>query len=148
MVNLPAYIIVLLFLAYTAILIVLLISDDREPAITIAWLFILVFAPVIGVFFYILFGRDWKVVAQRKGWVTTLHGVRLAAMQPIYERNAAAEARFTAPWAGTVADKVARAIGAEDVTHVLPARTLDLFVNGADKFARLKTDLAEASASS
>ena len=46
--------------------------DDREPSITLAWLFILLFLPVVGVVFYIFFGRDWKVVAQRNGWVRDL----------------------------------------------------------------------------
>jgi cardiolipin synthase A/B len=144
MLNVPAYIIVLLFLAYTAILIVLLISDDREPAITIAWLFVLVFAPVIGVFFYIFFGRDWKVVAQRKGWIALLHTVRTEAMDPVYQRNAAAEERFESEWRGSTAEKVARAIGVEEAAHVLPARALELFVAGADKFASLKRDLTTA----
>ncbi len=144
MVNIPAYIIVLLFLAYTAVLIVLLISDDREPAITIAWLFILMFVPVVGVFFFIFFGRDWKVVAQRRGWVSALRVVRAEAMTPIYRRNTAAERRFKREWAGTVADKVARAIGTEDLAHVLPARSIELFVTGAAKFSRLKGDMATA----
>ena len=55
--------------------IIMLIMDDREPSITLAWLFILLFLPFIGVFFYIFFGRDWKVVARRKGWVQTLRDV-------------------------------------------------------------------------
>src|SRR5665647_3830646 len=59
----------LIFFIYWTFTIVLLIMDDREPSITLAWLFVLVFLPLIGVFFYIFLGRDWKVVAQRKGWI-------------------------------------------------------------------------------
>ena len=55
----------LVFFVYWVVAVVLLIMDDREPSITMAWLFILVLLPLIGMFFYILFGRDWKVVAQR-----------------------------------------------------------------------------------
>ena len=55
------------FYIYWFVLIIMLIMDDREPSITLAWLFILLFLPFIGVFFYIFFGRDWKVVARRHG---------------------------------------------------------------------------------
>jgi cardiolipin synthase len=144
MLDIPAYIIALVFVVYWAVLIVLLISDEREPAITVAWLFILVFAPIIGVFFYLFFGRDWKVVAQRKGWVRVLRSVRLEGMEPIYERNAAGQERFAREWDGTTADKVAQAISAEAVARVLPARTIDLYTDGASKFANLKSDLAGA----
>ena len=65
----------IVFFIYWTFTIVLLIMDDREPSITLSWLFILVFLPLIGVFFYIFFGRDWKVVAQRKGWIQTLKRV-------------------------------------------------------------------------
>lgn len=134
----------LVFMLYWVVTIVLLIMDDREPSITIAWLFILVFLPFIGVFFYVFFGRDWKVVAQRKGWIQTLKRVETEEMAPIYERNAGATERFQREWAGTIAVPVKRAITNENVATVLPARSIELFVTGERKFARLKQDLAAA----
>jgi len=134
----------LVFLIYWLVLVLLLISDDREPAITIAWLFILIFLPVIGVFFYVIFGRDWKVVAQRKGWVATLHRIEIDAVCPLYNRNAAAQARFEREWGDTMAVHVSRAITAENVSTILPASSVELYTRGADKFARLKQDLAGA----
>ena len=118
--------------------------DDREPSITLAWLFILVFLPLIGVFFYIFFGRDWKVVAQRKGWIQTLKRVETEEMAPIYERNAGATERFRREWAGTIAAPISRAITSENVASVLPAASVELFITGQEKFARLKEDLAGA----
>jgi len=133
-----------LFLIYWAVTIVLLIMDDREPSITVAWLFILAFVPLLGVFFYIFFGRDWRVVAQRKGWIQTLKRVETEEMAPICERNAGAAERFARDWAGTIAVPVSRAITSENVSTVLPAESIELFVTGEAKFARLKEDLAEA----
>ena len=132
------------FLAYWVILVVLLISDDREPALTVAWLFILVFVPVLGVFLYIFIGRDWKVVAQRKGWISTMLALQLENLDPIYRRNAAASARFHRLWAGTPAEHIANAISAQEMSSVLPATSIELYVNGHDKFARLKEDMVEA----
>jgi cardiolipin synthase len=135
---------VLLFLIYWAVTIVLLIMDDREPSITVAWLFVLVFVPFFGVLFYIFFGRDWRVVAERKGWIQTLKRVESEEMAPIYERNADATGRLEREWAGTIAVPISRAITSENVSAVLPARSVELFITGRDKFARLKGDLAGA----
>jgi len=134
----------LVFMVYWVVTVVLLIMDDREPSITIAWLFILIFLPFVGVFFYIFFGRDWKVVARRKGWIQTLARVEKEEMAPIYKRNAGATARFYEEWGDEIAEPIMRAISAENVSRVLPASSLELYNDGATKFRRLKEDLAGA----
>jgi cardiolipin synthase len=144
MLHIPAYALGLLFVAYWIVLIVLLISDEREPSLTLAWLLVLIFVPFVGVALYIFFGRDWRVVAQRKGWVHALHEQRVHGMAEVYERNRCAYDRFMEEWRGSTADKVQRAISAKEVAHILPASSIGLFTNGADKFASLKRDLANA----
>jgi len=134
----------LVLLVYWVVVVVLLIMDDREPAITLAWLFILIFLPVVGLFFYVFFGRDWKVVARRKGWYQTLRHIEEEEMAPIYARNAGAGARFTREWDNHMAVPVSRSISSENVSSILPAASLELFTAGAAKFARLKEDLAGA----
>ncbi len=138
---------ILVFLAfaiYLAGLIVLLIGDDREPSLTLAWLLVLIFLPFVGVLLYIFLGRDWRVIAERKGWAKALRRQRLEGMAPVYERNVCAYERFIDEWRGTTADKVQRAISAKEVAQVLPASSIELFVSGADKFASLKRDLRNA----
>jgi cardiolipin synthase len=132
------------FYIYWFVLIILLIMDDREPSITLAWLFILLFLPFIGVFFYIFFGRDWKIVARRRGWADRLRVAEDEAMAPIYARNARAGARFYDEWGDSVAEPISRAISTENFAHVLPASSLELYNDGAHKFRRLKEDLAVA----
>ena len=133
-----------LFFVYWVVTVILLIMDDREPSITLAWLFILAFLPFIGVFFYIFLGRDWKVVAQRKGWIETLKRVESEEMAPICARNAGGAERFAREWGGTIALPISRAITSENVASILPAASVELFVTGKAKFARLKEDLAGA----
>jgi cardiolipin synthase len=140
---LPAGVNLALFI-YWIVVVILLIMDDREPAITLAWLFILIFLPVIGLVFYVFFGRDWKVVARRKGWYQTLRQVEADEMASIYERDAGAAERFKREWHNTIAVPISRAIIAENVASILPARSLELYTTGAAKFARLKEDLAAA----
>ncbi len=134
----------LVIMIYWVVVVILLIMDDREPAITLAWLFILVFLPVIGLFFYIFFGRDWKVVARRKGWYQTLRRIEEEQMAPIYERNAAAKARFLREWDNAMAVPISRSIQSENVASILPATSLKLYTSGAAKFAQLLEDLAAA----
>jgi len=133
-----------LFYIYWFVLIIMLIMDDREPSITLAWLFILLFLPFIGVVFYVFFGRDWKVVARRHGWVETLRETEKAQMAPIYERNVQAVARFYEEWGDSIAEPISRAISKENVARVLPASSLELYNDGATKYRRLKEDLAGA----
>jgi cardiolipin synthase len=140
---LPAWIDVV-FYAYWVVLIVMLIMDDREPSITLAWLFVLLFLPLVGVFFYIFFGRDWKVVARRKGWVNDLRETEKREMAPIYARNVQAVAGFYEEWGDSIAEPISRAISKENVARVLPASSLELYNDGATKFRRLKEDLATA----
>jgi len=140
---LPAWIDVV-FYVYWGVLIVMLIMDDREPSITLAWLFVLLFLPLVGVFFYIFFGRDWKVVARRKGWVNDLRETEKREMAPIYERNVQAVARFYEEWGDSIAEPISRAISKENVARVLPASSLELYNDGATKYHRLKEDLREA----
>jgi len=123
---------------------VLLITDDREPSRTLTWLFVLILLPVIGLIFFAFFGRDWKIITARRR--TTGHLMALVAdeMGPIYERNAAAEERFERAYRGSAAIGIATTIEKENGARVLPAATLEIFTTGAEKFARLKQDLAGA----
>ncbi len=129
---------------YWIVVAVLLIMDNREPSRTLTWLFVLLLLPVVGLVFFVFFGRDWKIITARRR--TTAHLMELVAdeMQPIYERNAAATERFERTFRGSAAMGIATTIEKENGAHVLPAATLEIFTSGAEKFARLKQDLAAA----
>ena len=44
---------------------VFLISENRRPQATLAWMLALIFAPGIGLLIYIFFGRDWKAFSKQ-----------------------------------------------------------------------------------
>jgi cardiolipin synthase A/B len=44
---------------------IFLISENRRPQATLAWMLAFFFAPGIGVLIYILFGRDWKAFSKQ-----------------------------------------------------------------------------------
>ena len=131
-------------LTYWVVVAVLLIMDDREPARTLTWLFVLLLLPVVGLVLFLFFGRDWKIISARRSTRDHLMESIVAKMDPIYERNAAASGRFDRAYRGTAATGVATTIENENRARVLPATTLEIFATGAEKFARLKEDLAAA----
>lgn len=44
---------------------IFLISENRRPQATLAWMLVLIFAPGIGLLIYIFFGRDWKAFSKQ-----------------------------------------------------------------------------------
>lgn len=52
------------FALYALVAIVFLISENRSPQATLAWMLVFVFAPVIGLLLYIFFGRDRKAFSK------------------------------------------------------------------------------------
>ncbi|MFO7862397.1 MAG: PLDc N-terminal domain-containing protein, partial [Salinivirgaceae bacterium] len=50
-------------------IIILVITDDKNPAKTLAWVMVLVFLPVAGVIFYLFFGQNYRKqkIFSRKG---------------------------------------------------------------------------------
>ena len=55
-----------IFLAYLVVIVVYLILDNRSPQSTLAWLIIIAALPVVGLFFYIFFGRNSRRISRRK----------------------------------------------------------------------------------
>ncbi|HEY5575185.1 MAG TPA: PLDc N-terminal domain-containing protein, partial [Clostridiaceae bacterium] len=48
------------FLINALISLIVIILERKNPEKTIAWLLVFILLPPIGLFFYILFGRNWK----------------------------------------------------------------------------------------
>ena len=135
---------VLPLLAYWAVVVVLLIYDNREPGSTLVWLLVLIFLPVLGLLFFLFFGRDWKIITARRHWAEGYVAAVKAKMRPVYERNGAAQERFTAQYGDSLAADISATIRMESGSSPLPADTLEIFATGAEKFSRLEQDLAAA----
>ncbi len=59
-------IIALLLVAYWVFTLILIITENREPASTFAWVIVLWLLPIIGLLVYIFFGRNWRVRSKTK----------------------------------------------------------------------------------
>lgn len=133
-----------LLIAYWVVVAIVVVTDDRDPTTTLAWLLVLLALPGVGLFFYVMFGRNWKkraardpeVAARAAAAAPTLARIRADHAQVHEEALAAAEA--------TGYDKLIRLIERTDGATVLPAHNVELLVNGQAKFDALKADLAAA----
>ena len=136
----------LLAIAFYAIcigLVMVLIYEERDPSTTLAWVLIFVLFPGVGVLLYVLFGRNWRHIGglDRKRAAALARGREI--LEPVYARYAergAALASDSAPVVG----RLVSAINAQNQTNPLPCADVEIFSQGADKFARLFADIEAA----
>lgn len=82
---------------YALVMTVFLISENRRPQATLAWILIFVFAPVIGGLIYILFGRDRKAFSKpRRLLRQDIEANALPLLAPLLSRQDAEIARLEA----------------------------------------------------
>ena len=91
---------VLLFL-YALVIGVFLLTENRRPQSTLAWMLALFFVPGIGLLIYLLFGRDSKAFSkQSKLLMQDLEANALPLLSPILSRQDAELARLETQSAG------------------------------------------------
>ncbi len=129
---------------YWILVTVFLIADDRDPTKTLAWLVFLAALPLLGLIFYLLFGRNWKKRTARSDWWRKVSALARPTMERVYGAHAAAkvEARELAAKSGQ--ERLVDVIAGADRAQPLPACDVRLLIDGGAKFARLKEELAKA----
>ena len=86
---------------YALVMTVFLISENRRPQATLAWILVFVFVPVIGALIYILFGRDRKAFSKRSRLLRhDLEANALPLLSPLLSRQDAAISRLEGEGAG------------------------------------------------
>jgi cardiolipin synthase len=80
---------------YALVMCVFLISENRRPQTTLAWMLVLFFLPGIGLLIYLLFGRERKAFSKRnKLLMQDLEANALPLLSPILSRQDAALVRL------------------------------------------------------
>ena len=122
---------------------ILVISQDREPTASLAWLLVLFAIPFLGLVVYFLFGRDWPSNIQRAPATRRLQDILERFMPSVYAPHAARSRQFVA---GLASEHARIALVAERKlgVPVLPVRTCDLYGSGQEYFDVLLADLASA----
>lgn len=130
--------------AYWVAVTVVVLTDDREPTETLAWLLVLLAFPVVGLAFYVLFGRNWRKIAARDPRYADVRRRAEPVMARVRDRYARAHDQALRHTARFGLDHVVRTIRAADGATALPAYDVVLLVNGEQKFAALFDDLRAA----
>lgn len=80
---------------YALVMCVFLISENRRPQTTLAWMLVIFFLPGIGLLIYLLFGRERKAFSKRgKLLMQDLEANALPLLSPILSRQDAELARL------------------------------------------------------
>ena len=86
---------------YALVMTVFLISENRRPQATLAWILVFIFAPVIGGVIYILFGRGRKAFSKQSRLLRQdLEARALPLLSPLLSRQDAEIARLEGESAG------------------------------------------------
>lgn len=130
-------------LAYWVGVAIVVITDDREPTETLAWLLVLFAAPLVGLAFYGLFGRNWKKRTLRDPSLEKIRAISEPTMRRVREAHSA-QAEALAWAEGSEFSHVMTLIANTEGAVAMPAYDAELLIDGEAKFAALKRDLARA----
>ncbi len=125
---------VVAYIASVASCIIVVLSENRNPIRSLAWVVALIFLPVIGLVFYLFFGRSMRNVRMltQRG-KRRMHEVNKEISYSINDAGLSSERRQLA----LLAQNIGRAPLTID-------NKIDVFTSGSDKFEALKCDLRNA----
>ncbi|HEY5388214.1 MAG TPA: PLDc N-terminal domain-containing protein, partial [Thermoleophilia bacterium] len=135
---------ILLILAIAGVVIALA-TDDREPSIVLAWLFVILLIPVLGLVAYFFIGRNFRRDSPGRARILArMEEVSDKTLAPVMAANAEFSKAVVAGLAGTAGQRIEATGHTEDGAVPLPADTVDVFYTGAEKFRALLEDMGKA----
>ena len=135
---------ILLVLALAGVVLALA-TDDRDPSIVLAWLFVILLIPVLGLIAYFFIGRNFRRDSPgRARIIRQMEEVAERSLAPVVAANAAFSDTTVSSLAGTAGDRIEATGHTEDEAVPLPADTVEVFYSGAEKFPALLADMAKA----
>lgn len=131
------WIIFALLVVYCVVVIscvVVVVSENKNPIRAISWTLALLFLPVIGVVFYLFFGRSLKGHAMISKKVRRKLLERSRPKQHVFENS------------GLDPDQIQKVKLAHNLchAHLDLNNSVEIFTSGKEKFARLKEDIRNA----
>ncbi len=94
---------VAVLVVYWLAMAIIVITDEREPTETLAWLLVLFAFPLLGLLFYFLFGRNWKKIAAAQRLGKEIFALALPTMNRVWGKYARCRAGRCSsgrrPWA-------------------------------------------------
>ena len=135
---------ILILLALAGV-VVALATDDRDPSTVLAWLFVIMLLPVIGIIAYFFIGRNYRRASKRRtAMMQRLAALAEQSLAPTVAANAAFTEATLGELRGTPAQHIESAGRREDGVAPLPADTVDIYTAGSQKFPALLEEMATA----
>ena len=133
------------FAVAAAGIVVVLLSDDRDPTTVIAWLLVVTLLPFVGVVLYFFIGRNYRRESPlRQRIMGDVEAEAAHALLPIYESCDEFTAQAEATLSGTSARKLAEMGRRAGGSPIMPATSVEVFTEGQEKFDALLDDLRAA----
>lgn len=117
-------------------LIVVVISDNRNPIKAIAWVLVITLVPIAGIVFYLLFGQD-----QRRKRIISRRVYKRLMRKPTY---LGIKGRTGLEFESEQMTPLMHLFAKNSDSVVLPAEDVEIYDNGEDKFDALFKDIEEA----
>lgn len=140
-----SYLLLDLFLLYGLIVAFWLISENRSPQSTFAWIFLLLLFPLGGIFLYHFFGRGWRTFSQEgKLSRQVIMGDTPEAIARYLKREQALVAQIEQLQPATYKRKLLHLV-TNNASSVLSAHNrVELLQNASQKYPRLLADIGTA----
>ena len=135
---------VLLLLAIAGVVIVLA-TDDRDPSTVLAWLFVVLLLPLLGLVAYFFIGRNFRRDSPRRRKIMTqMDAVATDSLAPVQAANEEFTEEAVSELAGTPGARIQSVGSTEGGVVPLPADTVDIYTAGSQKFPALLAEMATA----
>ena len=135
---------ILILLALAAVVVVLA-TDDRDPSTVLAWLFVVLLLPVLGMIAYFFIGRNYRRDSRRRQRVMEqMQEVAGKSLAPVTAANTEFTQAAIDDLAGTPGARIESTGRTEGEVPPLPADTVDLYLSGSEKFGALLAEMATA----
>ncbi len=131
-------------LIYWVAVAVLIISEDREPTESLAWLLVLFALPFLGLIIYFFLGRDWPHIIRKSPTTIRLRAILARFMPTVYAPYSRQSAAFKDGLEPGYPARIAELVEQKVAAPPLPVRTCDVYGSGEEYFEALIDDLASA----
>ena len=123
----------------------MLATDDRDPSTVLAWLFVVLLFPVLGLVAYFFIGRNFRRDSPRRRKIMAqMDAVAAESLAPVEAANVEFTEDAVSDLAATPGARIESVGRAEGGVSPLPADTVDIYTAGSQKFPALLAEMATA----
>ena len=115
-------------------IIVIVISENRNPVKSLAWVTVLLLLPMVGIILYLFFGRNIK----------NKHKLSRRNRRRLKKREAATNADYRRMELSAESTQCIKLATALTGAPLYDGNDVEVYTNGTEKFARFKEDLRRA----